>query len=276
MKKLSRILAAELVLALAICLLALPAGADFTGEIDLDKADCSVTLLLGDGSGNPATDLVGGKIALYRVAGIRKEEKKYLYDPAEGQFSGSENVKNIADMNSSELEKANAGVAKKLEKESAEKKFRPQAETPITDGKAVFENLRVGLYLFVQSEQSQGQRKITPFLLSVPSDNGGRTDSETLERSYHVTAAPKAGYDSPPPTLPVTTPPQTTTPATTLPPYNTPTHSTTPPGPNRSGPPLPQTGQLWWPVPVLAVLGVGLIALGVALRCRGKRDKNAE
>jgi len=32
---------------------------------------------------------------------------------------------------------------------------------------------------------------------------------------------------------------------------------------------LPQTGQLWWPVPVLAALGVVLVISGLLLRRRG-------
>ncbi|MBQ9720353.1 MAG: hypothetical protein IJV64_06615, partial [Oscillospiraceae bacterium] len=34
------------------------------------------------------------------------------------------------------------------------------------------------------------------------------------------------------------------------------------PTPTPTGPTLPQTGQLWWPVPVLAVLGLFCVAIG--------------
>ena len=34
---------------------------------------------------------------------------------------------------------------------------------------------------------------------------------------------------------------------------------------------LPQTGQLWWPVPLLAAAGLGLICVGLSMR---KRDEN--
>ena len=36
---------------------------------------------------------------------------------------------------------------------------------------------------------------------------------------------------------------------------------------------LPQTGQLWWPVPVLAVLGMGFICCGEVLRRRRSHEK---
>lgn len=38
-----------------------------------------------------------------------------------------------------------------------------------------------------------------------------------------------------------------------------------------SQPTLPQTGQLWWPVPILAILGIGLFAIGWARRNSGER-----
>ena len=44
--------------------------------------------------------------------------------------------------------------------------------------------------------------------------------------------------------------------------------STTPPAP--TDPRLPYTGQLNWPVPVLTVLGLGLLALGLALRRKSR------
>lgn len=40
----------------------------------------------------------------------------------------------------------------------------------------------------------------------------------------------------------------------------------TPPPPTPTPPPIPQTGQLWWPVPVLALLGVTLLAAGLLWR----------
>ncbi len=38
--------------------------------------------------------------------------------------------------------------------------------------------------------------------------------------------------------------------------------------PAKPAPRLPQTGQLWWPVPLLAVAGTVLLLLGVRRRCR--------
>ncbi len=47
------------------------------------------------------------------------------------------------------------------------------------------------------------------------------------------------------------------------------TSTTTKPG-------LPQTGQLWWPVPMLGVLGIVLIAFGIRMNSEKKRDNSDE
>lgn len=100
---------------------------------------------------------------------------------------------------------------------------------------------QLGLYLVMQSEPAEHWQPINPFLVSVPVQENGMY-------RYHVDATPKIGE-----LVPV--PPQ-------------------PPKPDV--PALPQTGQLNWPIPVLAVLGMGMVALGLALRCHGKRhDREA-
>lgn len=40
-----------------------------------------------------------------------------------------------------------------------------------------------------------------------------------------------------------------------------------------SGGRLPQTGQLWWPVPILAILGIALFAFGWARKQSGERER---
>lgn len=75
----------------------------------------------------------------------------------------------------------------------------------------------------------------------------------------------------PPPTPPVTPPP---TPPVTPPPPTPPV--TPPPTPPVTPPPppdLPQTGQLWWPVPVLASAGMLLLLLGL-IRQKGSKDED--
>lgn len=105
-------------------------------------------------------------------------------------------------------------------------------------GVVQFTGLQPGLYLVVQHEAASGYYPIAPFLMSLPLyENGTYT--------YEVDASPKVQIQrAPEPTVPETTPDE---------------------------PKLPQTGQLNWPVPVLAVSGLTLFILGWAL-CFGKKE----
>lgn len=116
---------------------------------------------------------------------------------------------------------------------------------PIVDGAVTFSDLDAGLYLVWQNNQdaSDGYDAIQPFLISVPRWQDGTY-------SMHVEAAPKVPFETEPPTEPPTTEP--------------------PP------PQLPQTGQLNWPVPVMAIAGVVLFVVGWILCCSRKRIENEE
>ena len=71
---------------------------------------------------------------------------------------------------------------------------------------------------------------------------------------------------TPPGTTPPGTTPPVTTPPVTTPPVTTPPVTTPPGSPPPSEPPgLPQTGQLWWPVPLLVAAGVLLLLIGAML-----------
>ena len=112
----------------------------------------------------------------------------------------------------------------------------------IEEGQAVFHDLQHGLYVVWQakSDASKGYMPISPFLLSVPRFVEG-------EYQLDVEADPKVALETVPPT--------------------------TAPHPPRD-PELPQSGQLNWPVPVLAVSGAFLLILGFVILSR-KRAGNA-
>lgn len=102
-----------------------------------------------------------------------------------------------------------------------------------TDGKVSFSNLKVGLYLFVQNKAASGYNKAAPFLVSLPyMEADGRYN-------YSVDASPKVELTKPS---------------------------------NPRDPKLPQTGQLNWPVPVLAIAGLTLFAAGWALYYGKRKD----
>ena len=108
---------------------------------------------------------------------------------------------------------------------------------PIEEGAAVFQDLAPGLYVVWQDEAdaSQGFAAISPFLISMPKYQNG-------EYVLDVIANPKVPLETAPPT-------------------------TQPPG----DPSLPQTGQLNWPVPVLAISGAVLFIFGFVLWTGRKR-----
>ena len=118
-----------------------------------------------------------------------------------------------------------------------EKKLTPVTAKPVTidkNGPVTFSNLEFGLYLVVQKTAASGYGKTSPFLVSVPYLYKG-------EYKYNVTSQPKTDLERE-------------------------VKPTTPPSSGGGGGKLPQTGQLWWPVPVLVCMGLGCIAVGLIRR----------
>ena len=107
------------------------------------------------------------------------------------------------------------------------------------DGTAVFENLAPGLYLIVQSTAAEGYNPAAPFLVGIPVMKDGAY-------VYEIDASPKVELKK----APATPTPKPTTDEK-----------------------LPQTGQMNWPVPVLAALGVMLFTFGWVLRFRNRHEK---
>ncbi len=109
-------------------------------------------------------------------------------------------------------------------------------------GRAAMSRLNLGVYLVMQPVPAKGYQAISPFLVSIP-----LRDGDTWQ--YAVDATPKmrtAASDEPKPKTP-------------------------PPKKTVKGGKLPQTGQLKWPIPVMAVAGVLLFALGWELRFSDER-----
>lgn len=115
----------------------------------------------------------------------------------------------------------------------------------VEEGQARFADVVPGLYVVVQTEACTGFAKMNPFLISMPRFENGTYVTD-------VVAKPK---------VPMETEPTETT---------EPTEPTPPPPPK-----LPQTGQLNWPVPLLACAGLACFALGWSL-CFGRRRAQDE
>lgn len=113
---------------------------------------------------------------------------------------------------------------------------------PIQDGEAVFADVATGLYVVVQDEAAPGFAPLSPFLISMPKYEDGRYVTD-------VTADPKVPLET------------------------APTEPTQPKPTEPDDPKLPQTGQLNWPVPILAVSGLALFVAGCFLRFGGRKEK---
>ena len=140
---------------------------------------------------------------------------------------------------SGSLDKLDAALAQKLKDYADSQKLQPVASAKNSGGKAVFSKVTPGLYLVVQTQRCTGYELLSPFLVSVPMNEDGHY-------RYDIDAA---GKFKPTP------------------------KSDTPDKPNTPGSHLPQTGQLNWPVPVLAGAGLVLFALGWRL-CFGQRKRH--
>ena len=123
------------------------------------------------------------------------------------------------------------------------KGFKGTTQTIGADGVVEFTEVRPGLYLLTQDAAAKGYNAASPFLVGVPMLEDGKY-------VYEVDASPKVELE-PAPATPTPTP-------------DTPDEK------------LPQTGQMNWPVPVLAVTGVILFTLGWMLRFRREREDYAK
>ena len=176
--------------------------------------------------------LPGGTLALYKVGDVEEEDGNYSFVPV---AAIREDFAQFGDIQSPEL----AGKLSKLES-----KLTPVTPLPQKvgdNGKVTFLELSFGLYLMVQKTAPAGYGKTEPFLVSLPYLYEG-------EYQYDVASQPKTDLEREVPTKPTTSP--TTKPAAS------------------SGGKLPQTGQLWWPVPVLACCGLGCIVVGLIRKRR--------
>lgn len=169
--------------------------------------------------------VTGGTLTAYRVGEIMEDDGNYSFGKTEAMAGFAGSYDSLDSEN----------LAKEVAAFVAKNGVSTCTTVANTDGTVVFSSLEMGLYLIIQTEASDGYDAVTPFLVAVPGNEDGIY-------VYDIDATPKMG------TL------------TEAEPEPEPTTPTTP-----TGPTLPQTGQLNWPVPVLAVLGLLLMTLGWGL-----------
>lgn len=270
MKSIRKRLAAVLA---ALTLLVWCAAPAFALEVvDLSRTG-SIKVSLYDSETSEAVG--GGTLTLYRVAKVQKDNANlsFVYtngfedcgvelgDLSEGELAGRLAEKIAATAESTTVEISDLGVAE-------------------------FGDLEVGLYLVVQTTAAENYNVINPFLVSVPIQENGKY-------VYDVDALPKVGTaakktpDTPDEPDTPDTPDEPDTPDTPVAPgpdnpdgwvlgdhgeknYPNPDN---PNGHVMGAHGLPQTGQLNWPIPVLAVTGVVLVAAGIKLKKGNRRDE---
>lgn len=242
----------------------------------------SANIKLTDGHGNPNTGsihvnlydstnnkaLSGGELTVYRVAEVQRKNGNLSFEYC-GDFDGC--AIELGDLTDSTL----AGQLQEYLSDNAEGTVREVD----ANGNVNFYDLELGLYLVVQTKASKGYKPVNSFLVSLPMAEDG-------EWNYEVDASPKVGAYTPEPETPPSPPnkpdkpDKPNTPDTPENPGNpdNPVAPGNPDNPVAPGSPdnpvlpghpdhpvmngLPQTGQLNWPIPVMAVSGMLLFAYG--------------
>lgn len=239
----------------------------------------SANIKLTDGHGNPNTGsihvnlydstnnkaLSGGELTVYRVAEVQRRNGNLSFEYC-GDFDGC--AIELGDLTDSTL----AGQLQEYLSDNAEGTVREVD----ANGNVNFDDLELGLYLVVQTKASKGYKPVNSFLVSLPMAEDG-------EWNYEVDASPKVGAYTPEPETPPSPPDKPDEPDTPDTPENpgnpdkpvapgnpdNPVAPGSPDNPVLPGHPdhpvmngLPQTGQLNWPIPMMAVSGMLLFAYG--------------
>lgn len=213
------------------CGMTVSAYAADNASLDFDQTG-SIELTLADSDDNAVS---GGAVTLYQVAMLYLDDGNMAYAYTD-DFSGCGATLDVED----------TSLAATLAEYAETEGLSGTTLSIGTSGTVSFGGLELGLYLIVQTTDSDNYETINPFVVTVPMDVDGVW-------TYNVDASPKVGAVTPIEEEPEPTPsPEPTTPTSTT--------ST-----------LPQTGQLNWPIPVLAVSGLLLFMLGWYLNRTGRK-----
>lgn len=202
----------------------------------------------------------GGSLEMYQVGEIGEIDGNFFYVLTMDFAASRESLQNIASLE----------LAKNLAKYAKENKLSGAKTEIDANGAAVYTDVTPGLYLVMQDQAAKGYETIVPFLVSVP----------VLENDvwvYDVDATPKMEPVKKAKETESESEKETETEKETESETDkTPGGGKTPGGSKGgTGTKLPQTGQMKWPIPILAVSGTGIFAAGWAM-CLGKRKEDHE
>lgn len=220
----------------------------------------------------------GGGICLYKVADLTQDNGNYYYSMTE----------TFAESGVSIMSTGQDEAAARLADYAAARELAGMTQVVGEDGTAAFANLELGIYLAVQTESADGWHPMSAFLVSIPMQidgngvwlydlnanpklepSGGGNSSRPGENSGGSSSRGGGGGSS----SSVTTTPQVVEIADEQIPLGTIVTDIVD-GDVPLAPlvvTLPQTGQLNWPVPVMAVSGLVLFAIGWYLAFHGEK-----
>lgn len=135
-----------------------------------------------------------------------------------------------------------ADTAKAIDKYAKDNNITGTSKLIDSKGTVEFKDLPLGMYLILQTRAAIGYDVLQPFLVTVPVEMEGHY-------VYDVNATPKAGEASKTPTTPTSS-----------------SSSSSSSGSSSSQTTLPQTGQLIWPIPILAFCGTASLLIGLKRR----------
>lgn len=265
MKTHSKLVSLLLALVLAVSLAPAALAAEVTTVKPDDKGSVTLTLK------RDSSPVSGLNVALYRVGKVEivgNNLQFVLLDAVKSTVAGEPEV-SLNGLTAEEVKAAVTTLTARIRAldETAKDALAIGTKTSDADGKVVYEDVEVGVYLAMQV--NAGSYRFDPVLLFVPIMNDAGTAWDIAAEASPKVSYKGSNHPNPP------TPPET-------PPENPPTD---PPGGGGGDdspieipddePPLvlPQTGLLQWPVPVMAMAGVLLVTLGIASE---RKRKSAE
>lgn len=226
----------------------------------------SITVQMKDTSGNA---VAGGQLSVYKVAEVK--DGKYQYTAAFAKMDEDISAKTQSTV-------MTESFAQSLASYVAANEASGQTSQISSSGEAVLAADEQAVYLVTQTTAANGYEKIKPFTLVLPYVQDGQSMSQIVAKpklekttpskpatpstpsvpnsssSSSVSSGKKVGTKPQTPNTPTVT--SATSSAATSRQQNVPTLP--------QSPRLPQTGQLNWPIPLLALLGMILFMWGWA------------
>ena len=131
---------------------------------DLDAVG-SITLVIMDHNEDPKTPVPGGTLTLYRVGSPAYDDGNFSFE-IDGIYDPVKDV--VEDYSADEAQK----ISDYIDRTDAE--FEKTTVQIDGEGKAVFGNVKVGLFLVRQEEAAVGYMPIAPFFITMPQNLEGK------------------------------------------------------------------------------------------------------